>query len=83
MLSGDTPVLEHYEQDSAGWLAIHTRYQHESLAARSLAYKGFEVFLPVIHRAFAGGAIGPRNFPRPCFPATYSCAGNLCSKSKS
>lgn len=33
-------------QWSDGWLAIHTRYQHESLAARSLEYKGFEVFLP-------------------------------------
>jgi transcription antitermination factor NusG len=31
---------------SAGWLAIHTRHQHESLVARSLAYKGLEVFLP-------------------------------------
>ena len=28
------------------WLAVHTRHQHENLAARSLAYKGFEVFLP-------------------------------------
>jgi transcription antitermination factor NusG len=30
----------------APWFAIHTRYQHENAAARSLVYKGFEVFLP-------------------------------------
>ena len=46
MLTGDTKPLEDYRQWSAGWFAIHTRYQHENLAARSLAYKGFEVFLP-------------------------------------
>jgi transcription antitermination factor NusG len=50
MLSGNTKPLEDYRQGSAGWLAIHTRHQHESLAARSLAYKGFEVFLPVYTR---------------------------------
>jgi len=38
--------LEEPRPWSAGWLAIHTRHQHESLAARSLVYKGFEVFLP-------------------------------------
>jgi transcription antitermination factor NusG len=48
MLTENT--LEPYGQGSAGWLAIHTRHQHESLAARSLAYKGFEVFLPVYIR---------------------------------
>src|ERR1017187_3774929 len=30
-----------------GWWAIYTRHQHEKLAADSLAYRGFEVFLPV------------------------------------
>jgi transcription antitermination factor NusG len=48
MLTGNT--FEPYGHGSAGWLAIHTRHQHESLAARSLAYKGFEVFLPVYTR---------------------------------
>jgi transcription antitermination factor NusG len=46
MLTGDTKPLEDYRPWSAGWLAIHTRHQHENLAARSLTYKGFEVFLP-------------------------------------
>ena len=46
MLSGDTKLREDSRQWNAGWLAIHTRHQHENLAARSLAYKGFEVFLP-------------------------------------
>jgi transcription antitermination factor NusG len=31
---------------SQGWLAVHTRHQHEGLAARSLACKGFDTFLP-------------------------------------
>src|SRR5580704_13093287 len=46
MLKNNTTSLEEPPPGSAGWLAIHTRHQHESLAARSLAYKGFEVFLP-------------------------------------
>ena len=46
MLAGDTKPLEDYRQGSAGWFAIHTRHQHENVAAHSLAYKGFEVFLP-------------------------------------
>ena len=45
--------LLNYRQEARGWLAIYTRHQHEKLAARCLAYKGFEVFLPVynaLHR---------------------------------
>ena len=42
----NTSSVEEPRQGSPGWLAIHTRHQHESLAARSLVYKGFEVFLP-------------------------------------
>lgn len=29
------------------WYAVHTRHQHEKLVARTLANKGFEVFLPL------------------------------------
>ncbi|TAM83879.1 MAG: UpxY family transcription antiterminator [Acidobacteria bacterium] len=32
---------------SAMWYAVHTRHQHEKLVARTLANKGFEVFLPL------------------------------------
>jgi transcription antitermination factor NusG len=46
MLTCATKPLEFPRQSSTGWLAIHTRHQHENLAARSLAYKGFDVFLP-------------------------------------
>ena len=46
MLTGNTQPLEDYRPWNAGWFAIHTRHQHESLAARSLTYKGFEIFLP-------------------------------------
>jgi transcription antitermination factor NusG len=31
----------------AFWYAVHTRHQHEKLVARTLANKGFEVFLPL------------------------------------
>ena len=46
MLTCTTKPLEFPRQSGAGWLAIHTRHQHENLVARSLTYKGFEVFLP-------------------------------------
>ncbi|HKT12917.1 MAG TPA: UpxY family transcription antiterminator [Terriglobia bacterium] len=29
------------------WYAVHTRHQHEKLVARTLANKGYEVFLPL------------------------------------
>ncbi len=29
------------------WYAVHTRHQHEKLVARTLANKGFEIFLPL------------------------------------
>lgn len=32
---------------NAMWYAVHTRHQHEKLVARTLANKGFEVFLPL------------------------------------
>ena len=32
---------------SAGWYALYTRPQHEKVIANLLAYKGFEVFLPL------------------------------------
>lgn len=33
------------------WYAVHTRHQHEKLVARTLANKGFEVFLPLYSEA--------------------------------
>jgi transcription antitermination factor NusG len=50
MLTSETKGREASGQWSAGWLAVHTRHQHENMAALSLAYKGFEVFLPVYTR---------------------------------
>jgi hypothetical protein len=46
MLAGDTKPLEDCRQGSVGWFRIYTRHDPENQAARSLAYKGFEVFLP-------------------------------------
>jgi transcription antitermination factor NusG len=81
MLSGDAPVLEHYEQDSAGWLAIHTRYQHEALAARSLAYKGFEVFLPVYTR-LRRWSDRTKELSAPLFPGYVFLRGELVQQIK-
>jgi transcription antitermination factor NusG len=41
-----------FESDGANprgamWYAVHTRHQHERFVARTLANKGFEVFLPL------------------------------------
>lgn len=47
MLARDPEPLEDYRPGGLGWFAIYTKHQHEKLAARSLAYKGFEVFLPL------------------------------------
>ena len=33
------------------WYAVYTRHQHEKVTARLLAYKGFEVFLPLYNSA--------------------------------
>jgi transcription antitermination factor NusG len=33
------------------WYAVHTRHQHEKLVARTLANKGFEIFLPLYTEA--------------------------------
>ena len=43
---GHTEPFEDNRQGSACWYALHTRHQHENLAASSLTQKGFEVFLP-------------------------------------
>jgi transcription antitermination factor NusG len=39
-------VREPHDASTAPWYALHTRHQHERLVARSLANKGFEIFLP-------------------------------------
>jgi transcription antitermination factor NusG len=67
MLTGNSKPLEGYGQGSAGWLAIHTRHQHENLAARSLAYKGFEVFLPV-YTCVRQWSDRTKKLPVPLFP---------------
>ena len=46
MSSGEITPLSDFRPWNAGWFAVHTRYQHENLAACSLTRKGFEVFLP-------------------------------------
>jgi len=67
MSADDNQTLAGSLRPGMGWLAIHTRYQHEQLAARSLAYKGFEVFLPqytVVRR----WSDRKKELPAPLFP---------------
>jgi transcription antitermination factor NusG len=61
---------------SAGWLAIHTRHQHEYLAERSLTYKGFEVFLPqyTLVRQWSDRT---KVLPAPLFPCYLFLRGGL------
>jgi transcription antitermination factor NusG len=50
MSVGQLPIRETYAEmhrENSNWYALHTRYQHEALAARILRNKGFEVFLPM------------------------------------
>ena len=47
MPDGYIETPEECQPPAPGWWAIYTRHQHEKLAADSLAYRGFEVFLPV------------------------------------
>jgi transcription antitermination factor NusG len=61
---------------SAGWLAIHTRHQHERLAARSLAYKGFEVFLPQ-YTSVRKWSDRTRELPAPLFPGYVFLRGEI------
>jgi transcription antitermination factor NusG len=76
MLTDDNNPLEGRGQFSAGWLAIHTRYQHESLAARSLDYKGFEVFLPqyTVLRRWSDRS---KELSAPLFPGYVFLRGDL------
>lgn len=43
-MSGNTKP--DYGAGNADWFAIYTKYQREKLAACSLTYRGFEVYLP-------------------------------------
>jgi transcription antitermination factor NusG len=61
---------------NAGWLAIHTRHQHESLAARSLVYKGFEVFLPQ-YTCVRQWSDRTREVSAPLFPGYVFLRGEL------
>jgi len=68
--------LEDYGQGSAGWLAIHTRHQHEKMVARSLAFKGFEVFLPLYTR-IRQWSDRTKELSAPLFPGYVFLRGHL------
>jgi transcription antitermination factor NusG len=76
VLTYATKPFEFPGPSSTGWLAIHTRHQHENLAARSLAYKGFEVFLPqyISRRRWSDRT---RELSAPLFPCYVFLRGEL------
>lgn len=76
MQASDTEPLEDYRGGSAGWFAIHTRHQHENLAARSLTYKGFEVFLPQ-YNCIRQWSDRTKALPAPLFPCYLFLRGGL------
>jgi transcription antitermination factor NusG len=76
MLAGNTKPLEGYRQESADWFAIYTRHQHENLAARSLSYKGFEVFLPQ-YTSVRQWSDRTKALPAPLFPCYLFLRGGL------
>ena len=76
MLNSNTKSLEEPRPWRPGWLAIHTRHQHESLAARSLAYKGFEVFLPQ-YTSVRQWSDRTRELSAPLFPGYVFLRGEL------
>lgn len=47
MLASETALRGDAWAAGPRWFAIHTRHQHEKVAAHTLACKGFEVFLPL------------------------------------
>lgn len=76
MLTDNTQPLEELRQESADWFAIYTRHQHERQAARSLTYKGFEVFLPQYQRV-RHWSDRKKELPAPLFPCYLFLRGGL------
>ena len=76
MLTCATKPLEFPRPSSTGWVAIHTRHQHETLAARSLTYKGFEVFLPQ-YTSRRQWSDRTRELSTPLFPCYVFLRGEL------
>jgi len=76
VLNSDTRLHKDSPPWSTGWLAVHTRHQHESLAARSLTYKGFEVFLP-LYISVRQWSDRIRELSAPLFPGYVFLRGEL------
>jgi hypothetical protein len=67
---------EDYLPEGPDWFAIYTKHQHEKLAARSLAYKGLEVFLPV-YTAVRQWSDRTKELSLPLFPCYLFLRGRL------
>jgi transcription antitermination factor NusG len=76
VLTYATKPFEFSGPSNTGWLAIHTRHQHENLAACSLAYKGFEVFLPQ-YTSRRQWSDRTRELSSPLFPCYVFLRGEL------
>jgi transcription antitermination factor NusG len=72
---GDLEEAER-QPEARGWLAIYTRHQHEKLASEDLAYKGFEVFLPV-YTALRRWSDRVKEITLPLFPGYVFLRGGL------
>jgi transcription antitermination factor NusG len=76
MLASDAAPLEDYRRGGPSWFAIHTRHQHEKVAAHMLARKGFEVFLP-LYSAVRNWSDRTRQVSLPLFPSYLFLRGGL------
>jgi transcription antitermination factor NusG len=76
MLTRDPEPREDERPGGPGWFAIHTKHQHEKLAAGSLAYKGFEVFLPLF-TAVRRWSDRTKELTLPLFPCYLFLRGDL------
>jgi transcription antitermination factor NusG len=76
MLTRDPEPLEDNRPGGPNWFAIYTRHQHEKLAASSLAYKGFEVFLP-LYTAVRQWSDRTKELSLPLFPCYLFLRGGL------
>jgi transcription antitermination factor NusG len=70
-VSNSTPGSNHQS-----WYALHTRYQHEKVAAKVLAHKQFDVFLPQ-YTAIHSWKDRDRRLSLPLFPCYLFIRGGL------
>jgi transcription antitermination factor NusG len=76
MLTSATEPFEDCRSGGPSWFAIYTKHQHEKLAAGSLTYKGFEVFLP-LYTAVRQWSDRTKELSLPLFPCYLFLRGGI------